>query len=219
MSVLRKILTCTDLNRVSAYDRSLLWRADDVFRCDGFFSVDAATSVAEIPDHCRSLSGRLQDQDLPVRRAFPGDGICATDVPAEPAGYRSLSSGDGSEAVSYGDSQHGVPEQPVQRERKPRLADLCRVRADSDPADQGTLCQRFGIPRPRRHRLCARFHNDRPVYGVVPVGAFPEGEKRGEDAHAAEPVRQHSRVYPDNRGQSTSISDGSTRCTVSGHTS
>ena len=55
MNRLRNFLTCTDLNRVSGYDRSLLRRVNDVCRCSDFFSVDATSPVAEISNHRRSL--------------------------------------------------------------------------------------------------------------------------------------------------------------------
>ena len=201
MNKLQPESALADLNRVSGYDRSFLRRVNDVFRSDGLFSVDAATSMVAISGLGRSLSGRSQGSEFSLRRAFSRAGLCTADVPGELAGYRSLFEGDGSEALSYGDSQYCFTEQPLQRKREPRLAHLCRVRTNSDSTSQRTLRWRFGISRSRCNGLCARLDDDRSVHDALSMGAFSQGEKRGENAHPVEPVRQYSRVYPDNRGQ------------------
>jgi predicted nucleic acid-binding Zn ribbon protein len=55
MNELKKNLTCTDLKRISGYDRSLLQEVNDVFRGSGFFSADATTSMVAVSGLCRSL--------------------------------------------------------------------------------------------------------------------------------------------------------------------
>src|SRR6056297_3236762 len=119
MNDLQPESTLADLNRISGYDSSLLREVNHVFRRNGFFAADAATALVAISGLGRTISRRLQGQDVPVRRTFSGDGVCAVDVSGEPARYRSLSPSHGTQALSHGDSQHGFSEQPVQRERKP----------------------------------------------------------------------------------------------------
>lgn len=70
---------------------------------------------------------------------------------------------------------------------KSALADLDWV-SGYDPSFLRRVINVFGS-----NGLCARFGYDRPVHDALPVGAFPQGAKRCEDAYAVESVWQHSR--------------------------
>ena len=173
MSLLKNISTCSDLNRISGYNRPLLRRTGDVFWSDGVFSTHATTSMAEIPNDRRPLSRRLQSADLSVFRAFSGHGFCTTDLSREPARHRGLPASHGTQALSHGHPQHGVAQQPFERKRESGLAHLRRVCAGDDPAGQKALCGRFQIPRSRRDGLCPRFEHDRSLHDALSLGAFP----------------------------------------------
>jgi hypothetical protein len=201
MRLLQPNTNCSDLNAVMGYNRPFLWRARDVHRNDCFLTTDAATSMAAISDFCRSLPGRPQGEDLPLHRAFSRDGVCATDLSRKLARHRSMPPSYGTKTVSHGHSQLGVTEQPFKRERKSRLAYLCRVRSNSDSGCPRTLRKRFHVSRSGCDSLRTRLNHNRSLYDAVSVGAFSPSEKCGEDAYTVEPMRRYSRVYPDIRGQ------------------
>ncbi len=60
---------------------------------------------------------------------------------------------------------------------------------------------RFQISRSRSDSLRLGFEHDRSLHDALSLGAFPADEKRREDAHATQSLRQYPRVHPDNRGE------------------
>src|SRR5271166_14603 len=54
-----------------------------------------------------------------------------------------------------------------------------------------------------QYRLCARHDNHRSVSVGVPMCTFPVDQGSGENAHAPRPARQHSKLHPHIRRQTT----------------
>src|SRR3989454_2418922 len=106
---------------------------DPVRSAHGFSAVD------DICAHRGAVRRRPLRQVVVLRRAFPGHGICPTDLPGESQGHRSLPVGASVEALSHGVSRTDSSLDAVRCERSPRLAHLRRLRAGADPSGQKAL--------------------------------------------------------------------------------
>ena len=81
---------------------------------------------------CPSVPGRLQNQNVSLQRAAASHGLCSTDLPGESSRYRNLLASREDKAVSHGDSQRCLSQQPVECQPDTRLADLRRLRPGPD---------------------------------------------------------------------------------------
>ncbi len=132
-------------------------------------------------------------QDLDLRRAISRHGLCAIDLPREPARRRGLPAGARGQALSHGLPDSGAPLDPGRCQRVTRLAYLCRVRPALDRPGPQALPQRGSGPGVVQHGLCARFDDDRPVHVDVSLGALSYHQVGREDTYAARSARRASR--------------------------
>lgn len=152
----------------------------DLVRSD--FGLPAMEGISPNRD---ALWGRLSRPDLDLCRAVPLYGFRSTDLPGEPARHRSMPVGPSGQTLSHGVSCPGESLDVGRCERRPRLADLCRVCPAPDWPSPDALRQRRLRCGVDQHGLCPGRHHHRSVPVDVPVGAISHGQGRGEAAHAA----------------------------------
>ncbi len=117
-------------------------------------SSDGPCAVEDVSSHRAPLPGRSSGQAVHLRRAVPLHGLCATHVPREPAGHRSLSLGPGQQARPYGAAHGRQPDHAGRCERSAGLAHLCGICPGPHPDRPAAVCS--GRPRTeaRKHDLC-----------------------------------------------------------------
>src|SRR5210317_96496 len=143
-----------------------------------------------------SLQWQLQGQDFYLPRPVSLYGICPTDIPREPAGYRSLSSCTEEQALSHGDPWSYCPQHSGQRQQKSRLAYLRRPGSFADQDSPSPLSGRrlwFGV---RKHRLCTRCHEHRALPVGISLGTVQTGQGSCQVAHIAGFEWQYSYLHP-----------------------
>lgn len=170
-----------------------------VHRHDDIFPVDAESPLASFLSHRSALSRRLQGQDFPLLRPLSRYGFCSTDLPREPARYRSLPPLEALQVISYGHPLDRLPQQPVQCQRATRLEDICRVCSDLDQSSSAPLRRRRHWGGPGRHCLCPRFLDDRSLPFYVSLGSIPSEQGGNKVTYPAQSPQRHSQIYPDMR--------------------
>ncbi len=111
-------------------------RQDAVRPAHGFPALDDVRPVR------RALRRRQGRSRADVRGTVPGHGLRSTDLPREPARYRSMSVGPGCQALSHGLSRADSAFDAGRCQRVARLAHPCRLRAAPDRSGQSAVCQR-----------------------------------------------------------------------------
>ena len=162
----------------------------------GVLAADRSPADAQLAAHGGALWRRSLGQELHMPGPVPGDGVRAVDVSREPARHRDLPLGAGFEALPYGLSRPGSTLDAGGRERDARLAHLRGFRPAADRSGEEALCRHGPRARSDQQRLCAGLHDDRPVSVGVSLGAFPNDQIRGEDAHPARFARQYPELHP-----------------------
>src|SRR5271168_1486626 len=178
----------------------------DASRPTSFCAVDAPSSVDDVPPVRGALRWRAQGQELLVSRPVSVYGVCAADLPRESARHRVEPSSAVDEALSLGNSRHGVQKHARKRQCDARLAYLRELRRALDRhrtrlVCRGTLRGGFGPDG-----LRARRDDDRSVFVGLSLGAVSFDEGRRQAAHVARSARQYSQLYSylrrqDARGQ------------------
>src|SRR5579863_10770639 len=101
-------------SKMGGVDLNLVGRYSDFFRGvarehrqNAFRPTDGFSPVEHLHADCCALRWRCSGANALLRRAIPSDGVCATDIPGEPARHRSLPVGSSLEALPYGFSRTG----------------------------------------------------------------------------------------------------------------
>src|SRR5580693_3247718 len=135
--------------KVSGVDLNLIGRYSEFFRGatrehrqNAFRSTHGFSAVEHLHADCCALRWRRSGPNAVLRRAIPGDGICATDLSGEPARYRSLPVGSSLETLSHGVSRTGAAIDAGRCQRGARLAHLRAVRPPADRPGAEALCRR-----------------------------------------------------------------------------
>ncbi len=145
VAMLREMMTCIDLK--------LHWPIMFDFQVFGgqlgyahrqtcILAVDGFSALASVRHLRPTVSRRLEDQIVFVRRAVPRHGLRAADVSPQPARNRNVLASDGPEAVPHGHSQQRFAKQSVSCQRDPRLENLCRLRSSPHRPDATAVCGR-----------------------------------------------------------------------------
>jgi len=167
----------------------------------GVRATDAASSADHVSPLCDPVSRRTQGQVVLLPGSVPEYGVCAADLSRKSARHRSVSARSAVQAVSPRNSLDGRAQYSGQRERRTRLAHLCRLRAEPDRHRSATVCERALWCRPEGIGLRTGHDHHRSVPVGVSVGAIPLGQGGGQTAHAARSARQHPDLHPYQRRQ------------------
>ncbi|OQB60365.1 MAG: hypothetical protein BWX95_02272 [Bacteroidetes bacterium ADurb.Bin141] len=161
--------------------------------------VAGTTSMDDVRPDRGALRRRPQGANPVLPRAFQGDGLRTTHLSGEPSGHRDLLGCATREALPYGVEQPGEAQHAGRRQRTARLADVCRLRAGADRTSPPPVWKRTGCAGCEGNGLCAGFHYDRPLPGLIPLGGVPACEGGGKAAHAHGPARLYPQLHPRER--------------------
>ncbi len=165
----------------------------DEYRKNDLCSNHGLLADLRIPAMCRTICGKLQNQELFLLGSVSKHGLRATYLPGKPAGYSSLSSGSQAENLSHGHTRKDFSKYISPRQPNKRLAHLRRLCPSLDPESPTALRQRFVWYRTETDHLRAGCHNHRPLSFAFPMGNVSQKQGCGETAHASRSERQ----YPD----------------------
>lgn len=140
------------------------------------------------------IPGRLQSQNIYLSRTLSRDGFCTTNLSRKPAGHRGLSACFGSPTLSHGHPQFCFKKQPFPRKRNSRLAHLRRLCSNPHQQSKNPLRQRTTWLGSEINRVCPELDNHRPLYESIPLGTFPQDQKRSQAPYPDESSGKHSRV-------------------------
>src|SRR3990167_7270899 len=102
------------------------------YRKNDFLSGNGFPTAERIPQMCQTIPRRLQSNELFMLGSVSLDSLCPAYLQGESPRYRNLSSVDQKETLSYGFSRSRFPQYAGRRQRKPRLAYLCRLCSSTD---------------------------------------------------------------------------------------
>src|ERR1700731_206035 len=145
--MLRAKIGGVDLNLVGRYSEFFRGAARE-HRQNTFRTTDGFFALEHLHADCCALRWRRSGADAALCRAIPSDGVCATDLPGEPARYRSLPVGSSLETLPYGLSRTSAAIDAGRCQRGARLAHLRGVRPPADRPGEEALCRRqlgFGV--------------------------------------------------------------------------
>ena len=135
-----------------------------------FLSGDGASSAPRLSSMRRSLQWRFQSQRVYLPRPVPLHGLCPTNLPGKPQGYRGLPACPEKQAIPHGNTQCRLPQYTGQREQGSRLAYLRRSCAVIDSDCPQALPRRRFRAGTGKHSLCLRCDDYRSVPLHVPLG-------------------------------------------------
>src|SRR4030095_7119991 len=138
--------------------------ADEWWQID-LFTTDGLSTLDPVPRMRGPLPGRLQTQELLLLGPVSLHGFRPTNLPRKLARYRSLSTCQPDQALSYGHSRSRLAQHPGQRQLGPGLAHLCRLRSSAYQAGQRALPPRRVQPGLAANCLRTGRHH----YRFVPV--------------------------------------------------
>ena len=121
------------------------------------------SAVEHLHADCRALWRRPPSAHACLRRAVSRNGLCATDLPREPARHRNLPVGADGKALPHGLSRTGTSIDAGRCQRNARLAHLRGAGATADCPGEKALRQRGPGPGPERYGLCSGLDNHRSV--------------------------------------------------------
>src|ERR1700680_3304107 len=130
-----------DLNLIGRYSEFFRGVARE-HRQNAFPSTHGFSAVEHLYADCRALRWRRSGANVVLCRAISSDGVRTTDLPGEPARYRSLPVGPSLEALLHGLSRAGPAIDSGRCQRDARLAHLRGVRSPADCGGEEALCQR-----------------------------------------------------------------------------
>src|ERR1039458_9722774 len=159
---------------------------------DGFCAIDGVPSTLPVSSLRRSLSGPSLRQRFLLLGSVPLFSLRSAYRAQQSARHRNLSARSVIEALSPGLPRSCFSRHARRCQRSSRLAHLSRLRPSAHPYGPRPL------PRPIfrrglvRDRLCLRLHHHRFVSVLVPLGAVPSPQERGQAAYLAGSAGQHS---------------------------
>ena len=161
----------SDLNRERAISVALglsePWGCDESWQ-DAVCATDGFFAMEDLSSDRRSLRRRSLREVDDMRRSIPRDGLCATDLPREPARHRGLSVGTGCQALPHGVRARDQALDAGRCQRDARLAHPCRIRPVPDRAGAQALPRRELRHRVGEHDLRTGLDDHRSV----PVALF-----------------------------------------------
>lgn len=173
-------------------------RVTHVFRTDGVRSGDGIPPTARIQHVRAEIPRQCSRARVLLSRSVPCDGLRAVDVSREPAGHRDLFAGSRAQALSRWLSWQDISKHSGRRQQAPRLAHLGRLRPGAHPSCPDVVRQGRLRRGAEARGLCVGLHNDRPVPGVVSLGAIPSPQGSRQAPYAHRPAGQHPLFYPHN---------------------
>src|SRR6185312_9104492 len=182
----------------------------------GLFSIDGLPLLVPVSGMRRTLSWRLQTQELLLLGSVSLHGLCPADVSRKPARYRSLSACQSNQALSHGYSGPHFAQHLGPRQLGARLAHLRRLCSLADPTSTSALPGRRVRPSPATDCLRPRCHHYRSLPFTVSLGLLSQTQRGSETAYAARPAWQYSYgnhyySWPDPRGQHSRSTNFRTR--------
>jgi hypothetical protein len=165
-------------------------RADEFWQID-LCTTDGLSSLQSVSPLRRTLSRRLQTQELFLLGPISLHGLCATNLSRESPRYRSLPARATDQTLPSRHSRPSLAQHLGPCELGARLAHLRRLRASADYPRPSALRRRQLRRRVGPDGLRTRCHDDRFVPGAFSLGQVSQAQRSGETAHAARPAWQH----------------------------
>ena len=171
------------------------------FRQNHFLSNYGSLAVAPVSAMCSPLPRKPQGKKFYMLRPVSLHGICPTDFPRKPSGYRSVPSCPTKQTLPHGYTGQGFSKHLSQCKQDAQLANLRRLRTAFNLHGKRTICQRRFWCRTRRDRLRTRLHNHRSQLISIPLGLFSSSQGRNKTAYTPGPSRQYSNIHSHQRRQ------------------
>ena len=162
------------------------------YRENSLCAVDGFYPHVRVPQMCRALPGKLQDQKLFMPGSIPLDGLCSTHIPGEPSGYRGMSQGSATQALPSWDTREGLRKYPGKRQSGSGLAHLCRLRTGSHRKSTETVHPRFFWSRAESYRIRPGLHHHRSLSLPFSLGRVQETKKSHKNSYASGSPGQYS---------------------------
>jgi hypothetical protein len=147
------------------------WRQIDLLSIDGLPPLDPVSGMR------RTLSWRLQTQEILLLGPISLHGLCPANISRELARHRSLPACQSNQALSHGHSWSHFAQHAGQRQLGARLAHLRRLRTSVDCSCARTLRRREFRGRVGPDGLRSRCYHHRFVSGTFPLGRVSQTQK------------------------------------------
>lgn len=162
------------------------------YRQNRFLSNHGLFTIVRIPQMCHTLSGQLQNTNFLMLGPIFMHGIRAVNISRKPARYRSMFKIRAEQVVPHGYSWQNCSGHVSRCKRKPGLANLRRLRSNTNSHCQRTIRKRRVEFRIRTNYLCLRYHHYRSLPGIISLGCILQGKSSRQTAY----IDGHTGFYP-----------------------
>jgi len=168
-----------------------------------FFSGYGLHVDIRIPQMRGAISRQLQGAKFLMSRPISVNGFCTAYLSRKSPRYRGMPSLHALKTLSYRYQRQHCQKYHSQRQRKQRLANLCRPCSSINQYCSQALSKRRLRVRVERYSLCTRFYNNRFMPLIVSLGTFSKTQRCRQDAHLIRSTREHTLYDLDHRRESS----------------
>ena len=161
----------------------------------GLFTAHRFSTRTQIPPVRSPLLWRTTCSDLLMLGPVPLSGFRTIDLSREFTRYSHLLACTWQQTLPRRYSRAPLAQHFRRRERKTRLAHLCRFCTNPHRPGQRTLSEREPLHRTGKHCLCLRLNNRGSLPFFVSLGPVPSPQKCREASYAHRPAREYSLLH------------------------
>ena len=187
--MLQRRKTCNDLKFRLSFSLSKLKGEANAYRFNNLCTNNESPAMETFSNMCYQIPGRLQNQNLQMRRAFSCNGFRTINIPRKPAGYRNMPACYGFTLVPHGYKKQGFKKQPCTRKRNPRLAYLRRFCTDTHKQSKTPVCKPAACNGSGFNSLRTGFNHNRSLHEHVSMGLFSRKTKSAIKLHTLTNLR------------------------------
>ena len=157
------------------------------YRQNSFFSNYGILASIRIPQMCRTISGRLQDQNFFVHGSIFVHVFCAINLSRKFARHRIMFAINEQQALSHGYSRFHFQKHLGRCQRKSRLEYLRRLCPSANSSGQKFIYQRRFWSATGANRLRLGCNDHRFMFILISLGLFSKEQRCDQTAYAFRP--------------------------------
>ena len=175
----------------------------NVHRTNSFLTTDRLPAKTRIRQMCSPASRQLSNTNFLLSQPISLYGFCSDNISTEPSGHRNLSASDAVQTLPLWHPRKGFSQYSGQGKRKPRLANLCRLRAGADKHCSKAVRQRRLRRTIEKSCLRTRFNDHRFMSVTFSMGKVSQKQSCSQGTHANGSKRLYTLFYLHYRWKST----------------